>query len=297
MILVRVYGLKTDTIVDREAEIRNMKLLHSAGCGPALLARFANGIAYEFVPGRIPTVEQIADPAFNQLVVEMFARVHRLDVGEAGSRRPCLWDMMRKFLGAMPEGVFRPPHDGDESNSPKARFLRECGLNSRSALENEIRQMERELSDCDSPVVQCHNDLLLGNIIHDPERKTVTFIDHEYGAPNYQAFDLGDHFTEFAGIDDETLDYARYYPKEEVQLDWLRRYLRAYNGGGEEPTEGAVRHLYVLTNKFALCANLKWGIWSLVQAANSSIDFDYYGYSRQRLNEYLRRKPQFLALK
>ena len=67
MVLVRVYGRNTDALVDRDAEMRNMELLHSAGCGPPLLARFSNGIAYEFVPGAVPTVDMIADPGFNQV--------------------------------------------------------------------------------------------------------------------------------------------------------------------------------------------------------------------------------------
>lgn len=51
----------------------------------------------------------------------------------------------------------------------------------------------------DSPIVFCHNDLLLANIIYNAEKNTVTFIDYEYSNYNYQAFDIGNHFAEFAG--------------------------------------------------------------------------------------------------
>ncbi len=174
----------------------------------------------------------------------------------------------------------------------------------RSELEAEIDELERTLGVSASPVVHCHNDLLLGNIIvhGDGGKKEVTFIDHEYGAPNYQAFDLGNHFAEWVGVDGE-LDFDRHYPSEAVQKDWLRRYLRAYRAGGDgggpdqDPTDDEVHRLYVEVNRFCLCAHLKWGIWALAQAKNSSIDFDFIGYARQKLDEYKRRKPQFLALK
>ena len=50
-----------------------------------------------------------------------------------------------------------------------------------------------------SPVVFCHNDLLLANVIYNEGKHTVTFIDYEYADYNYQAFDIANHFAEFAG--------------------------------------------------------------------------------------------------
>lgn len=44
-----------------------------------------------------------------------------------------------------------------------------------------------------------HNDLLLGNVIYDEPNGTVSFIDYEYAAYNYQAYDIANHFNEFVG--------------------------------------------------------------------------------------------------
>jgi hypothetical protein len=38
-----------------------------------------------------------------------------------------------------------------------------------------------------------------------------------------------------------------------------------------------VENLYVKVNKFALAAHLFWGLWALVQARHSDIDFDFLG--------------------
>lgn len=48
-------------------------------------------------------------------------------------------------------------------------------------------------------------------------------------------------------------------------------------------------------NFFALVSHQFWGIWSIIQARYSPIDFDYFQYSQLRWGEYHRRKQEFLA--
>lgn len=62
-----------------------------------------------------------------------------------------------------------------------------------------IKEMENILKSQNMPITFCHNDLLLGNIIYDPNTSKVSFIDFEYAMPNYPAFDVANHFNEFAG--------------------------------------------------------------------------------------------------
>jgi ethanolamine kinase len=69
----------------------------------------------------------------------------------------------------------------------------------KSKLEEEYAVLKAELCSVGSPVVFCHNDLLLANVIYNAKKSTVTFIDYEYSSYNYQAFDIGNHFAEFAG--------------------------------------------------------------------------------------------------
>lgn len=66
-------------------------------------------------------------------------------------------------------------------------------------LEKEYHLLENTLSKINSPVVYAHNDLLLGNVLYNKEQENVIFIDYEYTAFNYQAFDIANHFAEFAG--------------------------------------------------------------------------------------------------
>jgi ethanolamine kinase len=68
-----------------------------------------------------------------------------------------------------------------------------------SSLLYEYQTLKNSLSQLDSPVVFCHNDLLLTNILYNQNENKVTFIDFEYAAYNIQAFDIANHFAEFAG--------------------------------------------------------------------------------------------------
>ena len=66
-------------------------------------------------------------------------------------------------------------------------------------LKKQMEELEKELVQLTSPVVLCHNDILLANIIWDDKSSRAYFIDYEYAAPNYLAYDIGNHFNEFAG--------------------------------------------------------------------------------------------------
>lgn len=54
--------------------------------------------------------------------------------------------------------------------------------------------------------------------------------------------------------------------------------------------------MYKEVNKFALTSHIMWGLWGLIQASQSEIDFDYFEYSMQRLNEFRRRREEFMSL-
>ncbi|KAF9899161.1 hypothetical protein EC991_009398 [Linnemannia zychae] len=54
--------------------------------------------------------------------------------------------------------------------------------------------------------------------------------------------------------------------------------------------------MYKEVNKFALTSHIMWGLWGLIQATQSEIEFDYFEYSLQRLCEFRRRREEFMSL-
>jgi ethanolamine kinase len=59
--------------------------------------------------------------------------------------------------------------------------------------------------------------------------------------------------------------------------------------------EATLARLSAEANVYALASHIYWGVWSLVQARYSPIDFDYIGYSGLRWAEYRARRDAFLA--
>ncbi|KAF9550810.1 hypothetical protein EC957_011357 [Mortierella hygrophila] len=54
--------------------------------------------------------------------------------------------------------------------------------------------------------------------------------------------------------------------------------------------------MYKEVNKFALTSHIMWGLWGLIQATQSEIEFDYLEYALQRLCEFRRRRDEFMSL-
>ena len=292
MILVRIYGKGTELYVDREKEVRNMQFMHKSGLIPPVYCTFNNGICYGFSPGIVLNEELVRDPEISRLISEMMARMHTIrpqingneDI-EDSTPEPSLLKELEKLLLLIPN---------DFEDKTIENFI----IN-RDNLRKEVNFLEINLKKLLSPVVFCHNDLLLKNIIFASNERTVSFIDFEYTDYNFQAYDIANHFCEFAGV--ETFD-PNLYPDKEFQVQWLRHYLIEWfklNGRTVTDTtiDKEVESLYNQVNQFSMAPHFVWGVWALIQAKYSALDFNYFGYGILRLREYFRRKNIFFPEK
>lgn len=289
-VLMRVYGQRTELFIDRSAEVLNMRLLHAHGLAAPLHCAFRNGLCYGFNPGRVADTALVRDPHVSRLIAQTLARMHSVRLRKGGQdqaeARPSLFPTLHKYLSLVPTHF-----DDLEKNH---RFV--SSIPSKGELEREVSLLEAHLSGLGSPVVFCHNDLLVKNIIYQQELDRVIFIDFEYADNNYQALDIGNHFCEFGGV--EKFD-SSLYPEREFQLRWLRHYLDEWHrlaGRGEAASPRDVELLYVQVNKFALASCMLWCLWALIQAAHSTIKFDFLQFALERLDMYRRHKAEFLDL-
>jgi len=62
VIVVRIYGKRTDLWIDHEQEIKTMMILHSCGFAAPTFCQFENGIAYGFLPGIIVDLDLAQKP-------------------------------------------------------------------------------------------------------------------------------------------------------------------------------------------------------------------------------------------
>lgn len=281
-ILVRVYGNKTELFIDRNVEKRNVQILNKAGCGPPLYATFTNGLSYGFTKGVTTTPVTIVEEPIWQAVAKELAKLHKIEEGDR--ENPVLFSKMKQFFDLLPSNF---------EDQVKQKMIEESGY-TKDKLAQEMKELESHLTCLQCPVVFSHNDILLGNVIWDSSSQKASFIDYEYGACNYQPYDIANHFNEFAGV--EEVDYSR-YPSKDFQKSWLRCYLSHYKGIPSSMVEAQeLETWYAWVNKFSLASHVFWGIWALLQAYHSSIDFDFLGYGIIRLREYSNKKEEFFKL-
>lgn len=106
---MRIYGNKTDLLIDRNAEKINIAFLHRHGLAPQLYATFNNGLVYEFVPGVTLNVRNVLEPKIWRLVAENMARMHKLPLSpQEAAKEPMLKTKTIKFLDLIPETFSDP---------------------------------------------------------------------------------------------------------------------------------------------------------------------------------------------
>merc|ERR1719295_2526139 len=134
-----------------------------------------------------------------------------------------------------------------------------------------------------------HNDLLGGNILYLQDSKEIKFVDFEYGAYNYRAFDFANHFCEYAGFD---CDWKKHFPEREHMKQCINDYVHslctndAYKGNINKKVAALFHRESEYTDKdydafmdfcvdivciFACADHFFWGLWGVVQAKHSTV--------------------------
>ncbi|KAJ2615967.1 hypothetical protein H4S08_001002 [Coemansia sp. RSA 1365] len=255
-------------------QLTNMAYLASQNMCPPLHARFQNGLVYGFIPGTVAKPEEMGNDLWAPLIAKQLADWHKVDL--PGDHTPGLFTLFRNWLNDIPATY----EDKRANDIYQNHFTLDM-------LHNELNEMQPLLVNVKSPVVFAHNDLLSGNIIISESKDKVSFIDYEYAMYNYRGFDIANHFNEYAGFE---CDYSR-YPDKAAQLRWFKVYLDHAN---LDSSSEALEKMHKEVSVFQLASHYYWGVWALVQASISDIDFDYMDYARLRFEEYFKNKSQLL---
>ncbi|KAF2019086.1 kinase-like protein [Aaosphaeria arxii CBS 175.79] len=323
-ILLRAYGKGTDVLIDRERESQSHSLCARHGLAPPLLARFENGLLYKFIQGDVCSPEDLRRPEVWRGVAQRLgewhatlpissisttcptptqitpqnkrASVEAMAALTPGKPIPNLWTVMQKWILALP-----------------TRNAAECSR--REQLQSELQWLTKLLAETPgvggtSPFVFAHCDLLSGNVIIEPTLSsaahsrrssasggseetespaTVSFIDYEYATPAPASFDLANHFAEWGGFD---CDFT-VLPTRSVRRAFLSEYLHSFNLHLHRSyKESDLDELFGQVDAFRGVPGFYWGIWALIQAQISLIDFDYANYAEVRLGEYFAWKKE-----
>ncbi|KAF8250316.1 kinase-like protein [Wilcoxina mikolae CBS 423.85] len=272
-VLLRVYGKGTDILVDREREFKTHCLLSQYNLAPPLLARFENGLFYRFVEGEVCKPQDLGKECVWCGVARKLGEWHGVlpiggegseSAGGKGSVEQNIWTVMQRWISALPTVT---PSEAER----------------RATLQQELDRLVLELGTT-TRLVFGHCDLLSGNIIlHPTPSSDVTFIDYEYSLPCPAAFDLANHFSEWAGFE---CNYSL-LPTRSVRREFLKEYVRSYNRHSNSTIEDE-EELFEEVDRFRGVPGFFWGLCALVQHVTEEIEmeFECEKYSEMRLGEY-----------
>lgn len=320
-LIVRVYG-KGNLLFSRRQEHGVFLAACRLGLGPQCLLQFANGRVEECLPGiplqaasmRVPAVSQAIARALADFHVGMYESLSfvRDLSGPAGSsprtddtgEENAIWSRLEHWLRLaikMNDGELRKVLDVSRIVND-IQFLRD----SQKGAEMEYFGF-------------CHNDLQYGNILimeeeislhhgHDEiiGRKNdvlVKLIDYEYCGVGDIAYDVSNHFCEWAA------DYHATAEPSGFALDWTRmptdseryHFCRAYvqqiilnhcdsrlacSLMSHYSLDEAVHNLAERAKAYEPISHLMWGLWGVVQSSCSEVNFDYSRYAKLRFQRY-----------
>jgi len=359
-VLVRIFG--AEGMIDRDIETSTYAALCNADIAYRYMGRFANGRIEGWLDGYHPlqSHDLVNDENVSLEIAKEMARLHCLFQVPEGELRDhhCgpsssdldvisvgLWDQLSSWMEqAKGYTEFKTVEDTERVRLLQLDKIEMEVKTIIQSFTSQGEQVEGEGNDsgdstasiCGSSsnkqfnVVFCHNDLLPANIMRNKATGHIQLIDFEYGGSNYAAFDMANHFNEYAGgttaKENGVPDYTR-FPNPERQTKFCVEYVKMTkrlesmrsditdradydaavggnnNGNNDQKEEMVIEEdegimneaLQLLSHvqKFILVNHLYWGLWAVNQAAEEGCEeFDYLTFASNRFNEYYVKKSE-----
>lgn len=294
-VLLRVYGAILQGVDSLVLESVMFAILAERSLGPKLYGIFPDGRLEQYLPNDRMCTKELSDPSISAEIASKVARFHRMQM-PFNKEPKWLFGTIDKYM----------------DQAMKLKFTREAHVKKYSKLMKynlpaELASLRELLAATPSPVVFCHNDVTEGNVLklegRDPtSTDRLMLIDFEYSSYNYRGFDFGNHFCEW--MYDYTYDQwpfykatAENYPTREQQLIFFRSYLaehRAFSEYAAQVDQTQLEEAMLIeANRFALASHFLWGLWSIIQAKISTIEFGYMDYAQCRFDAYIKQKKLF----
>ncbi|XP_041652460.1 choline/ethanolamine kinase [Cheilinus undulatus] len=292
-VLLRIYGAILQGVDSLVLESVMFAILAERSLGPRLYGIFPQGRLEQYLPNTRMRTDQLSDPAISAEIASKLSRFHQM-VMPFNKEPKWLFGTIDKYMDQVMKLSF-----GREAHVKKYNKLMKLDLPA------ELESLRALLAATPSPVVFCHNDVQEGNILMLEEKDQsstdhLMLIDFEYSSYNYRGFDFGNHFCEW--MYDYTYNQWPFYkatpdnyPTREQQLHFIRSYL-AEQGQYSDMTMDQSQieeDMIIEANRYALASHFLWGLWSIIQAKISKIEFGYMDYAQCRFDAYFKQKKLF----
>jgi thiamine kinase-like enzyme len=268
-VLVRIFG--APGLIDRDVENSNYAALAKRGIAPPYHGRFANGRVEGWLDMRPLEVLELGD--FSKQIALQLASLH-VNFEPETKEEPTMWHQLHSWMDQALVARFK--NEADEQRAADLDL---------ASLPAELERLQESVVPKETKIAFCHNDLLAANILVSIDSTEIQLIDFEYGGLNYIAFDIANHFNEYAGGTDNGIPQYDRFPNEEKQLDFIRAYLLAVSE--TDLIHNEVEAFQREIRAFVLVNHLYWGLWAVNQASVEGCDgFDYLLYAKHRISRF-----------
>ena len=107
IVLVRIYGNKTDLVIDRAQELRNFEELSKSGMAPNLYCTFSNGYCYKYLEGRALNPQDFNDKNILSLCARQIATMHCLQLSETylkhHKQESLIFKTINRYISLIPQ--------------------------------------------------------------------------------------------------------------------------------------------------------------------------------------------------
>uniref|UniRef100_A0A4W4HBF6 Ethanolamine kinase n=1 Tax=Electrophorus electricus TaxID=8005 RepID=A0A4W4HBF6_ELEEL len=306
-VLLRLYGAILQGAEAMVLESVMFAILAERQLGPKLYGIFPQGRLEQYIPILSDVLDAnykiiilslqtlpILIPSISAEIAEKIARFHQMRM-PFNKEPKWLFGTMKKYMSQVQRLTFT-----------RETHLRKFTCLMSHNLPQEMESLRCLLESTPSPVVFCHNDLQEGNILllsghDDTDKQKLMLIDFEYSSYNYRGFDIGNFFCEW--MYDYNCDTSPFfkastnnYPTKDEQMYFIKTYLSESDSGlenlSDEDQQKLREDMLVEINRFALASHFFWGLWSMIQAKISTIEFGYLDYAMARFSAYFELKKK-----
>uniref|UniRef100_A0A3B4AU41 Ethanolamine kinase n=1 Tax=Periophthalmus magnuspinnatus TaxID=409849 RepID=A0A3B4AU41_9GOBI len=294
-VLLRVYGAILQGVDSLVLESVMFAILAERTLGPKLYGIFPDGRLEQYLPNTRMRTDQLSEPSISAEIATKVARFHNMAM-PFNKEPKWLFGTIDKYIDQVIKLKFNR-----EAHVKKYKKLMKLDL------PGELKRLRALLAATPSPVVFCHNDVQEGNILilEDKDQSSnerLMLIDFEYSSYNYRGFDFGNHFCEW--MYDYTYNQWPFYkaspenyPTRDQQLHFIRSYLaeqeRLLTLDMKMHRTQVEENMIIEANRYALASHFLWGLWSIIQAKISKIEFGYMDYAQCRFDAYFKQKKLF----
>ena len=192
-VVVRVFDDRLGNLNPRRTEFLALQIAHAAGCFPTIHASFNNGVVYKYAKNRMPDFHDILKP---EVIADITSKIYSLNHIDLESLtlldregNPARYDEQVDVLSRIKLFFDKIPAEvEDPDRNERFQILRQKFTNEMLLEEYEfVKQVYEEVR---MPLMFCHGDLHLHNMVINDESNEVMFLDFELTGSNYGCWDL-----------------------------------------------------------------------------------------------------------